>query len=364
MEDNVARKTVGYVKMEWTCPNCGSRNPGTKIICGNCAAPQPDDVQFEQVAQEELITDEKLIERAKAGPDVHCPFCGTRNPANAAQCSTCFGDLSEAEARQSGHAVGAHSTKPVPDVECTHCGTMNPGTATNCINCQSTLTKQMPAPSAIPRTLPARPQRKISPLLIIVLLLAVVACAVFFFLSMQTEELIGRVSNVSWERTILIEGLVPVEREAWADEVPAAGAMGSCREEVRNTSNFPEPNSQEVCGTPYTVDTGSGVGEVVQDCEYLVYDDYCSFTIDEWQVVNQVSSSGNNFAPEWPTLNLGFEEREGEYEEVYAVVIDTDGRSYTYHPNSFNEYQQFDIGSSWILEVNTFNAIRSITPAN
>ncbi len=359
----MARKTVGYVHMEWTCPNCGSRNPGTKTICGTCAAPQPKDVQFEQVAQEELITDQKLIERAKAGPDVHCPFCGTRNPAGAVQCSACFGDLSEAESRQSGHAVGAHSTKPVPDIQCAHCGTMNAGTATTCVNCQSTLTKQEPAPP-LPRTLPARPQRKISPVLIIVLLATLAACAVFFFLSMQTEESIGRVSNVSWERTILIEGLVPVEREAWADEVPAAGTMGSCREEVRTTSDFPEPNSEEVCGTPYTVDTGSGVGEVVRDCEYLVYDDYCSYTIDEWQVVDQVSIGGNNFAPEWPTLNLGFEEREGGREEVYTVVIDTDGRSYTYHPDNFNEYRQFDIGSSWILEVNTFNAIRSLRPAN
>lgn len=362
----MARKTVGYVHMEWTCPNCGSRNPGTETICGNCATPQPDDVQFEQVAQEKIITDEKLIERAKAGPDVHCPFCGTRNPANATQCSSCFGDLSEAEARQSGQTVGAHSTKAVPDVQCSHCGTMNIGTATHCINCQSTLPKKKPAQPAksIPRALPARPQRKISPLLLIVLFIAIAACAVFFFLSMKTEETIGRVSNVSWERTVSIEGLVPVERETWEDEIPVDGLVGGCQEEVRYTSNFPEPNSQEVCGTPYTVDTGSGVGEVVQDCEYLVYDDYCSFTIDEWRVVDQVSTSGNNFAPEWPTPNLGLEQREGDYEEMYTVVIDTDGRSYTHHPDNFNEYQQFEIGSSWILEVNTFNIILSVSPAN
>lgn len=70
----MARKTVGYVKMEWTCPNCGTRNPGTNAVCSNCATPQPKDVQFEQVAQEELITDEALIAKAKQGPDIHCPF--------------------------------------------------------------------------------------------------------------------------------------------------------------------------------------------------------------------------------------------------------------------------------------------------
>jgi len=362
-EDIVARKTVGYVHMEWVCPNCGSRNPGTKTICSNCAAPQPENVQFEQVAQEELITDEKLIARAKTGSDVHCPFCGTRNPAGAVQCSACFGDLSEASARQTGQTVGAHTTKPVPDVPCPHCGTMNSGTATHCINCQAILAKTKPDQSAQPIP-PTRLQRKVSPLLYLVLVLAVAACGVFFYLSTRTEESIGHVADVLWERTINVEALVPVERDAWKDEIPAGGSMGACREEVRYTSAFPEPNSQEVCGTPYTVDTGTGVGEVVQDCEYQVYDDYCSYMIDEWQVVDQVSSSGRNFAPEWPALNLGLEEREGAYEEVYTVTIDGDGRSYTYHPDNFNEYQQFDIGSSWILEVNAFNAIRSLRPAN
>ena len=363
----MARKTVGYVHMEWRCPNCGTRNPGKNTICSNCAALQPKDVQFEQVAQEELITDETLIERAKAGPDVHCPFCGTRNPADADQCSACFGDLTEAKARAAGKTVGKHSTKPVPDVECAHCGTMNPGTAKICINCQAPLPKPKKTvpKKPIPRALPARPQRKANPLLYIILLFAVVACGAFFYLSTQTEETIGRVADVSWERTVLIEGLVPVEREAWEDEIPFEGSIGFCRDEVRFTSNFPEPNSQEVCGTPYTVDTGTGIGEVVQDCEYLVFDDYCSYTIDEWQVVDQVSLNGNNFVPEWPALNLDFEQqRQGEQEEVYKVYLDTDGRSYTYYPDSFSEFQQFDIGSNWILEVNALNNVRSISPAN
>lgn len=361
----MARKTVGYVKMEWTCPNCGTRNPGTNAVCSNCATPQPKDVQFEQVAQEELITDEALIAKAKQGPDIHCPFCGTRNPANAVQCSSCLADLSEATARQTGQVAGAHQTKPVPDVQCPACNTMNPGTATHCTNCQTPLPKpERTQPKSIPGALPGRRQTKISPLLLIILAIVILACGAFVFLSSRTEETIGRVADVSWERTILIEGLGPVEYETWADEIPVDGVVGVCREEVRSTSAFPEPNSQEVCGTPYTIDTGTGIGEVVQDCEYLVYDDYCSYTVEEWQVVDQVSISGSNFAPEWPAPNLSFEQRAGEREESYEVLFDTDGRSYTYHPNNFNEYQQFDIGSSWILEVNAFNNVRSVSPAN
>lgn len=243
---------------------------------------------------------------------------------------------------------------------------MNVGTAKYCTNCQSPLPKAAPVPKPRPkpRALPVRPQRRISPVLLGLLALTVVVCAVFFFLSMRTEELIGRVSDTRWERTVYIEALGPVEREDWQDEIPVDGVVGFCQDEVRYTSAFPEPNSEEVCGTPYTVDTGTGIGEVVQDCEYLVYDDYCSYTVDEWQVIDQRTASGNDFAPEWPLLNLGFDQREGAREEQYTVTIATDGRSYTYQPDSLQEYQQFDIGSRWILEVNTFNTIMSVSPAN
>ncbi|MFZ1401388.1 MAG: zinc finger protein, partial [Candidatus Promineifilaceae bacterium] len=131
----MTKKTVGYVHLEWECPSCGTRNKGVDKMCRSCGAAQPDDVQFEQVAQEALIQDEKLIAQAKAGPDVHCPFCGTRNPATADQCSQCLADLSDAKAREAGQMVGAHQKSAVPDVACSFCGAMNAGTALHCVHC-------------------------------------------------------------------------------------------------------------------------------------------------------------------------------------------------------------------------------------
>ncbi len=110
-------------------PACGARNKGVDKICHSCSAAQPDDVQFEQVAQETLIQDEQLIAQAKAGPDVHCPFCGTRNSSKADQCSQCLADLSEAKAREAGQVVGAHQKNAAPDVACSFCGTMNSAAA-------------------------------------------------------------------------------------------------------------------------------------------------------------------------------------------------------------------------------------------
>lgn len=362
----MARKTVGYVHMEWTCPSCGSRNPGTVEVCASCGAPQPDDVQFEQAVQEKLIEDEKLIARAEAGPDVHCPFCGTRNPATAEQCSQCLADLTDAAARERGHVVGAHRTEAAPPITCPACGTENPAANMKCTQCSATLPRPEAKKSTskpTPKALQERGRSRTGVWIAAIVGLIVVACGVIIFLANQTEETIGRVSDVEWTRTVMIEGLVPVEAEDWRDEIPADGEIGACREEVRYTSQNPEPNSVEVCGTPYTVDTGTGVGEVVQDCEYEVYDDYCTYTRMDWQVVDEVSTSGSDFTPTWPTLQLATDQREGEREEVYEVIFDTDGRSYTYRPGSADELQQFDIGSRWILEINTFNNVRSVEPA-
>ncbi len=62
----MTKETIGYVRLEWTCPNCGSKNPGPEKSCTNCGAAQPEDVSFEQPAQETLVSDEEEIARIKA----------------------------------------------------------------------------------------------------------------------------------------------------------------------------------------------------------------------------------------------------------------------------------------------------------
>ena len=360
----MARKTVGYVQMEWTCPNCGTRNKGTDTVCTNCGAAQPADVVFEQAAQETLITDEATIRRAQSGPDLHCPFCGTRNPAEADVCRNCFGDLTEATRRDKGEIVGAHRTAAVPDVICPACGTENPGTATVCQNCQAVL----PKPESPPRQKPAysayRPpaRGKIPVWMYAIIAIVLFGCGYMVFLSMQRGETIGQVSDLRWSRTVVVEGLRPVEYEEWLDEIPIDAEVGFCRETVRSVSRFPQPNSREVCGTPYTVDTGTGIGQVVQDCEYEVYDELCEYTVDEWMVIDEVAVDGRGFAAEWPALSLETTEREAERQETYSVIFNADGRSYTYRTDDYNEFLQFDEGESWILEINGLNNVVGVYP--
>ena len=49
----MARKELGHIELQWTCPNCNGINPGPEKHCLNCGAPQPEDVEFEQADHQE-----------------------------------------------------------------------------------------------------------------------------------------------------------------------------------------------------------------------------------------------------------------------------------------------------------------------
>ena len=360
----MVKKSLGYVEMEWTCPNCGVKNPGMPEVCTGCGAAQPSDVKFHQAAQEELITDEEKLRRATSGPDVHCIYCGARNPAGSETCVRCGGDLTQAAARESGRVVGAHRAEPAKPVSCPSCGSPNDPLAQRCTQCGSSL-----APTAPP--VPAReveaPKKKggIGRFILPAILLVICGIiAVVVALSLMTDEAAAQVQSVEWTRTIAVEALQPVTHEDWYDDIPSDAELGTCTQKVHHTQDEPAANSREVCGTPYTVETGSGAGEVVQDCEYEVYADWCEYIVDEWQVVSTAEVGGMDLDPSWPSVTLGMGEREGERSEEYIVVFESDGERYTYTINDEAEFRQFKVGSEWILEVNKLNAVRSVSPAD
>ncbi|MFQ5398937.1 MAG: zinc ribbon domain-containing protein [Anaerolineae bacterium] len=354
----MTKKSLGHVELEWTCPNCGTRNRGTEAKCTSCAAPQPADIRFEQAAEEKFITDEVKLKQAAAGPDVHCAFCGTRNPADATNCSQCGADLSEAAARGQGRVLGAHRDEPAPEIPCPYCGTLNTPTALACSQCGGALKEPAAEQSETAVTAPKR--RNILPYIIVGALVLIVV--VFGILSSRTEDMTGRVQTVNWTRTVGILELQPVKHEEWRDQIPAEAVLGACTERVRSVEDQPVPNSVEVCGTPYTVDEGTGLGEVVQDCEYQVYDDWCAYTVDEWVEVDQVSASGNDINPHWPNPALAAGQREGSKQEHYEIVFDVDGDNYTYDTSDADVFVQCEIGSEWLLKVNTFNSVLAIEP--
>jgi hypothetical protein len=357
----MTQKTVGYVELEWTCKRCGTRNPGTQKICSGCAAPMGEQDQFEAPPQQELITDEAKLAQAKRGPDVHCPYCGTRNPAGSQACVQCGAGLGDAKARQAGRVVGAHqAAAPVSEVACPYCQTPNPPNAAKCKKCGGNLARRVSGPAA-PAALAAMPK---GVLIGLAAVLALLCLCVFGFMVMgaRTTDTPAVVEAVQWERTIKITELRPVQHEAWADEIPFGAPRGSCERKHRSTQSEWAPGAEEVCSTPYTIDQGNGTGKVVQDCEYKIYDQWCKYTVDEWTVVDSRVAQGNDYNPYWPELNLYSGQREGERLEKYQVLFSTDDKDYTYQLNSPADFAKFTKGSQWKLKINTFGNVNGVEP--
>jgi hypothetical protein len=249
-------------------------------------------------------------------------------------------------------------------VKCPACGTENLADAARCANCGAALPSVASGTAPVPAAGAQGPARSLPvPLLIGGVACLVLGALVMFLVFGRTNAVEASVASVHWERAVEIEAYGPVEREGWRDEIPAEAQLGACRLEHYTSQPNPAPVATEVCGTPYTVDEGSGYGEVVQDCVYEVYQDRCSYVVQEWSVVDTVTSRADSLRPAWPSMQLGSDQRAGRETESYSVVLASDSETYTYRPESEAEFLQFELGSMWSLEVNALGGIRSIEPA-
>lgn len=359
----MTQKSLGYVELEWNCPKCGTPNPGGQRTCTNCGAPQPEGVEFQPARRQELLTDQSKIEQARKGADIHCPYCGTRNPADATICSQCGGDLKGGEKRISGRVVGAYQAPSGVEqqVTCPNCGALNPETNKTCVRCGAGLV------SAAPQTPPAAtaPRQPINRTWLYVGValagLLVIACLAIFLLNLsRRDSLTGTVAEVHWMRSIPILALIEVKREAFIDEIPADAQVGQCQPRYHHTQDTPVEGAEEVCGTPYTRETGSGYAEVVQDCQYEVYLDYCEYTAQEWQAIDQAVLQGDDLNPSWPQVQLSQGQEQGEPQETYTVIFQTEQGQIRYAPPDEASFRRFSPGSEWMLTLNGFGDIISI----
>ena len=355
----MTQKSEGYIELEWTCPSCQSNNPGPQKTCQNCGSPQPDDVTFHLPGEAKLKTDEATAQMAAAGPDIHCPYCGSRNPGNAAECAQCGGDLTGGTRRQAGQVVGAFSTVPGPQVTCANCGHLNPASAQQCVQCGSPLIRPQ---NAVQAETPPTAKKRLPIIPIAIGLVAI--CGLFFLLSslFKTETATGIVQQVNWSRVIKIEALQDVSKNDFRADIPANAKIGSCTKKYDRTQDQPAPVSTEVCGTPYVVDKGSGLGEVVKDCSYRVYEDYCEYKVQDWVLIDQPSLQGSDFNPQWPNPNLQSYQRIGEQDEIYTIQFMSNDKLLTYKTSDYDTFSRCQIGTNWNLEVSVTGQVVSISP--
>jgi hypothetical protein len=257
--------------------------------------------------------------------------------------------------------VGAYSAEPLPPIPCPNCGEPNPPAALNCQKCGAPVNRPA-APVAAPVSTPPIKRNPIVTGLIVFIIIAF-GCGfvALLFNLFKTESMQGSVQQVTWNRAIAIEAVRSVTRQDWKNEIPANVRLGNCVKKYHNTQDQPAPVATEVCGTSYVVDQGSGVGKVVKDCSYQVYQDYCEYTAQEWQVVDQQILNGSDLNPRWPDLRLAADQRAGAKRELYAVEFNTSKGLLTFKTSDYALFVKCQIGTTWNLEVSRANEVVSIS---
>jgi len=352
------RRTLGYVQNEWKCPNCSTRNKGGVKTCENCGAPQPEKVQFELPSEQKFVTDEKAINAAQAGTDIHCGFCGTRNLATAETCSQCGADLRQGKAREAGRIMQAPPASQQPKiVKCDNCGTENPSGNSVCSNCGSPLPK-----AAVTQAIPPQPaagmklgkpqaQKKTNWLLIggigAFLALCCVVIGVLFLFPSKTVE--ATVVDVHWQTNVPLQEIRPVDYNSEPGSPPSDAYDVSCHDE-----------SRDVCEQK-TIDKGNGYSEVVEEC-HTETEQYCSYTVDEWKTIQTYTLDGDDLQPIYDSPNVSSDQRLGDKSEELIVTFSTENGEEPYSPATISEFQQFTIGSTWTLKMNALGGVVSVEP--
>ncbi|MBK8823194.1 MAG: zinc ribbon domain-containing protein [Anaerolineales bacterium] len=348
------KESKGFVELEWICPNCDSKNKGSKKTCENCGAPQPDNVKFQRASDEKIVTDAKAVETAKAGADIHCGFCGTRNPGSAVTCSQCGGELKEGKARQAGQILQAAPPAPKA-VTCTNCGTENPGSERTCKQCGSPLpraespatSRPSPAPAFASPAIKAQ-NKKVNWLLFGGIgAFLVVCCIAILFMVLPSKAIKGTVTDVQWQTSVPVQEVQAVNYSNERGSAPSDAYDVSCRTE-----------EQEVCEEK-TVDQGNGFAEVVKEC-HTESEQYCNYTVDEWKTIQTYTLDGNDLYPVYESPSLFNGQRLGTSTQTFTVTFSTPNGQETYAPNSESEFQQFQIGSTWTLKLNALGGVLSV----
>jgi len=105
------------------------------------------------------------------------------------------------------------------------------------------------------------------PLHLLIGIIAVVIIGLVFIISKltRTDQITAVVSAIAWQRSQVIEAYQPVEHSDWESSLPANATPENCNLQYRYDSDTPQQTATEECGEPYTIDTGTGIGQVVQD---------------------------------------------------------------------------------------------------
>lgn len=327
-------RDTGTYQMLWDCPNCGTE----KLLgidhrcCPACGSPQNPESRYYPADEDKVLAGMHIF----AGADKICPACEAPNGAKSEFCGTCGSPLDEAE------VAARRATQEAADGETFGEDTADAAQAEHAAVRRSMMEAKQRAMAGLPPEDEAPKKGKgglFASMTGLLMLGAIVLCCgiggVFLF---WKQEASFTVSGHEWTRTVEVERLEKVKKSAWQDEVPSKADDVSCSREERSTKKVADG---ETCATK-RVDNGDGTFTEKEECktkyrEEPVYDQKCSYTVQDWVVTRTEKAGGKGFspAPAWPTVSLKGTgtrlgaEREGDRKETYSVLFKgPEGKSY------------------------------------
>lgn len=334
------------VKAYWDCVYCGTKEIGGDLReCPNCSRPRgdvkfymKDNLQNQRLNETQHASIEH-VDEAKAAtisrnPDWYCSFCDSLNTDNATNCKGCGASREDSE-------------KNYFDIQ---------------------REKEFKAASQLqpePSYTDDSAHKKKRTFIILGILAAVIALLCFIFIP-STKD--AKIVGLSWERSITVEQYQMFSESDWS--LPSDAIYKSERTELHHYDEVLDhyetrevQRSREVIDhydTEYTYsDLGNGYYEEVEHSVPVYRTEYYTETeevpiyvsvpryatkyyydIWRWTPVRTEVVSGHDRDPEWPSLSLASDEREGTRRETYSadILIKKKTRTVTLDESVWNSF--------------------------
>lgn len=348
---------VWFIENVWRCSSCKASNKGRDLNCSKCGARKSADLEYDTMSSGEEITDPELLKKAKAGANWICEFCGGEERNLRGDCTQCGGLKSLPKAK-----VSKTSDPLINDIKPWWSNPANIGQAI----------KRNPTRTAVIASVVAG-----SGLL-----------AMFLVWLFTPKHVDAKVDGIQWSYTSNLR-----ERQIKHDsEWGHPGNKGFYKEPAFNVSCKSEYYGTEDCHphdcnphrvsyscncTSYDcncrttcVDQKNGFSRCSESCsrcnkcdtcyrtEYdtcydqcPVYKDRCEYDYYEWPISRTESTSGEDHKVYWPPLRALPPDQRLQNIEKYQVNFSCQGESYEYTPANLTDFNRFDVGQFWRLQV-------------
>jgi len=357
---------VGKVyEMLWDCKFCGQQKllAKTNRTCTQCGAAQDPSWRYFPSDQDKVEVQNHTFK----GKDRLCPACDSVNAADNQFCIRCGAPMDDAI---SADTVPSRSKAAWDDFETQNLKALQRAQKELAQLQESAQRQGMRPSSGRPHRSTGYRQNRRNTAKSAVLIgsglsgVAGVGSIIAWLLSM-TVSIPVEVTGHTWQRRIAIEVYEAQSGGDWDDSLPSGAYNVSCSSRQRSTNRIPDG---ETCSTRQ-VDQGDGTFREESYCtttyrEEPVYDDYCSYTINRWDVARWAAASGRSLAeePAWPVLNartcdttaLGCE-RSGQRRESYTLRLRDPNTQKTYQCDRTRvAWQTMPVGTPLQMEVGRF----------